>query len=227
MTAAAAGIQLDIQCIPLGPIGTNCYLVRPVGAERGIVIDPGGNAPELLAHCEQTGFGIDAIVITHCHWDHIGAVAAVAAATGAPVWMGATEAPALETPGEFQFPGMPEIEACAVDHRLEGGERVEIAGMTFDVLLVPGHSPGHLAFVAGAASAADGEEIPPMCFIGDVIFRGSIGRTDLPYANHAQLMQSLDHIVASLDPQTILLPGHGDATQLAHEIATNPFLREH
>ncbi|MCW2961536.1 MAG: beta-lactamase domain protein [Thermoleophilia bacterium] len=218
---------LEIDALELGPIGTNCYVVRATGSARTVVIDPGGDVDRLLAHLEQHALDVEEILVTHCHWDHIGGVAELAAATGAPVWMSGVEAPALETPEEFTFPGVPPVAAWPVEHRLDGTERFEVAGLTFDTLLVPGHSPGHLAFVVDGVrdASGDGYDTAPVCFIGDLIFRGSIGRTDLPFADEQAMRRSLRQVTERLHADTVLLSGHGPATVLRREIESNPFLQ--
>jgi glyoxylase-like metal-dependent hydrolase (beta-lactamase superfamily II) len=222
-----AGALLEIHALQLGPIGTNCYVVHEAGANTCAVVDPGADHEVVLELLAAEGLTVDAILVTHCHWDHIGGVAGLAAATGAPVWMSETEAIALEHPDQFVFPGMPVVEPWRVDHRLAGGERIEVAGIALDVLLVPGHSPGHIAFVAPGMpdAAGDGLETPPVCFIGDVLFKGSVGRTDLPFADHATLVKSLGLLVRRLDPTTLMLSGHGEPTTMDAEIRTNPFLQ--
>ncbi|MCW2923752.1 MAG: fold metallo-hydrolase [Thermoleophilia bacterium] len=222
-----AGALLEVDSLQLGPIQTNCYVVRELGSSRAVVVDPGAEPARVLAHLAEAGLELDAILVTHCHWDHIGAVAGLVEATGAPVWMSATETPALEHPEQFSMPGMPQVPPATVDHQLEGGERIELAGIALDVLTAPGHSPGHLVFLAEGVQDAsgDGYEQPPVAFVGDVVFRGSVGRTDLPFADGDTLMASIDRLVARLHPDTVLLSGHGGPTTMAAELATNPFLR--
>ena len=222
-----AGAILEVAGLSLGPIGTNCYVLNEAGSSACVVVDPGDEAHRILAMLEERELTLDAILVTHCHWDHIGAVADLAAATGTPVWMSAVEATALEHPEQFQMPGMPTVAAWPVEHRLEGGERIEVAGIALDVLSVPGHSPGHLAFVTpGIVDAAgEGHDVPPICCIGDVIFQGSVGRTDLPFADGAQLQRTLRMLSTRLHPDTVLLSGHGGVTTMRDELATNPFLQ--
>lgn len=218
---------LEVDGLPLGPIGTNCYVVRELGSDRCVVVDPGGDVERLVAHLDERGLVVEGILVTHCHWDHVGAVAALAAQTGAPVWMSSIEAPVLEDPSRFPMGGPEPVAPCAVDHRLEGGERIEVAGIAFDVLHVPGHSPGHLAFVVDGIrdASGDGYEAPPTCCIGDVVFQGSIGRTDLPFADGETMARTLEMLKVRLDPATVLLPGHGPVTTMAAELRSNPFLR--
>jgi hydroxyacylglutathione hydrolase len=222
-----AGAILEIDGLSLGPIGTNCYLVREAGSSRAFVVDPGAQADDVLAAARERGVTIEAVLVTHCHWDHIGAVAAVARETGAPIWMSQTEAPVLEDPDSFPVGGPEPIEPATVDHQLDGGERIEVAGIAIDVLSTPGHSPGHVTFLVDGVrdSSGDGWDSPPVAFVGDVIFQGSVGRTDLPFADTSTLAVTLEQLRTRLDPATILCSGHGPVTTMEHELANNPFLR--
>lgn len=222
-----AGTMLEVDGLSLGAIGTNCYLVREAGSSRGFVVDPGAQADVVAEHAAERGVQVEAILVTHCHWDHIGAVADLARRTGAPVWMSATEAPVLEDPTQFPLGGPEPIEPATVDHRLDGGERIEVAGIAVDVLATPGHSPGHLTFLVDGVRDAggDGYESPPVAFVGDVIFRGSVGRTDLPFSDGSVLAQSLELLRARLAPETVLCSGHGPVTSMRAEVGSNPFLR--
>ena len=191
----------------LGPTQTNCYLVRaePEAAE-GVVVDPGFELakPDLV---------IAAILVTHCHWDHLGGIASLAEATGAPVYMAEREAFVLEDPAAF-YPeqGIPPY---SPDVRLSDGETVDAAGLKFEVVDVPGHSPGHIAY------AVDGA-----LFSGDVLFAGSVGRTDLPGADWDTLVGSIRALFDRFPPDTVVYPGHGPPTTLGAERAGNPFLAE-
>ncbi|MCW2928417.1 MAG: fold metallo-hydrolase [Thermoleophilia bacterium] len=223
----AAGAILEIDQLSLGPIGTNCYLVRESGSDRAFVVDPGDDAPQVLAVAADRGVTIEHVLVTHCHWDHIGAVAALVDATGAEVWMSSTEAPVLEDPTQFPMGGPAPITPATVDHRLDGGERIDVAGIAIDVLSTPGHSPGHLTFIADGIldASGDGYEMPPVAFVGDVIFQGSVGRTDLPFADGDTLAATLELLVGRLAPETMLLSGHGGMTSMVRELASNPFLQ--
>ncbi len=141
--------------------------------------------------------------------------------------MSATEAAVLEDPSKFPMGGPTPIAPATVDHKLDGGERIGVAGIALDVLATPGHSPGHLTFLAdGVRGAADDTyDSPPVAFVGDVIFQGSVGRTDLPFADTDTLMSTLDMLVARLHEDTVLLSGHGPVTTMRVERQSNPFLR--
>ena len=194
----------------LGQIGTNCYVVRAhPDAGEVVVVDPGGDADTLLSGLGDARCA--AILVTHCHWDHLGAVADVAERTSAPVYVSETESLVLERADEF-YPGLG-VRPYEPDVRLEGGETLELAGLTFETLRVPGHSPGHLAFHADDA-----------VFSGDVLFAGGVGRTDLPLADWDTLVESIQLLMDRLPPDTVVYSGHGPPTTLRAERARNPFL---
>jgi hydroxyacylglutathione hydrolase len=209
---------MDVRMFTVGPIAENSFIVRPDGGERGLIVDPGDEAPKLVNAIDELGIELEAILLTHTHYDHIGAVAEVAAATGAPVWCPAIEVPVLADPNAFMsIPGLPPLQGYEADHTLAGGERLELAGLEIDVLLTPGHSPGHVTF-----SIPDGEAL----FSGDVLFQGSVGRTDLPGGDTDTLMESLRSLVEGHPPETTVYPGHMGITTLGAERASNPFLAE-
>jgi hydroxyacylglutathione hydrolase len=201
----------------VGPLAENCFLLRPDGGERAVLVDPGDEAEGLLAALDALGVGLDAILLTHTHFDHIGAVAPVARATGAPVWVPALEREVLADVASYVPPGFGEFESWKAEHTLSGGERLELAGLEIDVLFTPGHSPGHVSYSVAAEHAL---------FSGDVLFQGSVGRTDLPGGDHATLLRSIAGLLAALPDDTRVHPGHMGLTTLARERATNPFLRE-
>ena len=199
----------------LGPIGTNCYVVREdAGATECVVVDPSGEWDELGPLLERLGVRCAGILLTHGHWDHLVGVADLAAETGAHVHMAARERTLLADPNRFT-PASLTIRPYTADVLLEGGESLELAGIAFDVLSVPGHSPAHLAYEADGA-----------LFSGDVLFAGSVGRTDLPGSDWGRLLESLRLLVETYPPETVVYPGHGPATTLGDELARNPFLGE-
>jgi glyoxylase-like metal-dependent hydrolase (beta-lactamase superfamily II) len=204
--------------ITVGQIAENCFLLRKDGSDRALIVDPGDEAPRILEAAEELGVTIDGILLTHTHFDHIGAVAPVAKATGAPVWCPEIETPVLADINSFvPWPGFGPYESYDADHTVSGGEKLELAGMEIDVIFTPGHSPGHVTY-----SVPDETAI----FSGDVLFQGSVGRTDLPGGDWATLLDSIRNLVDSHPAETTVYPGHRGITTLGAERATNPFLAE-
>jgi len=208
-------MSLAVDRYELGPIGTNCYVVR-ASAEvtEAVVIDPGGDAAGLERELARSGATCVAVLITHGHWDHLGGVADLADATGAPVHMAAVERIALERINDFAPAELP-LRPYTPDVLLEGDETLELGGITFQTLQVPGHSPAHLAYYADGC-----------LFSGDVLFAGSVGRTDLPFGDWDTLVESIRMLAGRLPPDTVVYPGHGPETTLGAELARNPFLAE-
>jgi hydroxyacylglutathione hydrolase len=208
-------MALRVDKLSLGPIGTNCYVVRADAfAEEAVVVDPSGDATELRLTLASLGATCSAILVTHGHWDHLVGVADLAEGTGAKVHMAEGERTLLESPERFTPAGVT-LRPYSPDVLLNAGETLELAGMTFEVLAVPGHSPAHLAYHSGGH-----------LFSGDVLFQGSVGRTDLPGADWATLVASIRTLVDTLPPETIVYPGHGPVTTLGDELARNPFLAD-
>ena len=206
-------MSLVVDRYELGPIGTNCYVVRASQvADEAVVVDPGGDAADLRLELARLGASCVAILITHGHWDHLGGVAELAEGTGAPVYMAEDERALLENLPDLVPPGTP-ARSYTADRFLAGDETLELAGITFETLRVPGHSPGHLAFHAEDS-----------LFSGDVLFAGSVGRTDLPGADHDTLVESLRMLTERFPPETAVYSGHGPPTTLGAELARNPFL---
>jgi hydroxyacylglutathione hydrolase len=211
-------VSLEVETVTVGPIGENCFVLRRAGADRGLVVDPGEEPERILAVAERMGAKIEAILITHCHFDHIGAVAPLAKATGAPVYCPELEAPVLADIMSFvPIPGIGPYESYEADETVKGGETLELAGLTLDVIATPGHAPGHVTY-----SVRDEAAI----FCGDVLFQGSVGRVDLPGGDWQTLLGSIRALVERHPPETAVYPGHMGTTTLAAERATNPFLAE-
>ena len=214
---------MDVRCFTVGPVQENTWLVRRDGADRALLIDPGDEADRLLGAIDELGVGLDAILLTHTHFDHVGAVAPVARATGAPVYCPKIEVGVLADIMAFvPWSGFGPFESYDADETVEGGERLELAGLDIDVIFTPGHSPGHVTYVfdppvGGQAAGA--------LLSGDVLFQGSVGRTDLPGGDTATLMASIAGLLDRFDDDTVVFPGHMGVTTLGRERATNPFLQ--
>jgi hydroxyacylglutathione hydrolase len=208
-------MPLEVHQVPLGPIGTNCYVVRADGsAPEAVVVDPSGDATELRLLLARMATRCAAILITHGHWDHLLGVADLAEGTGALVYMSEGERVLLEDPAGFT-PAEISLRPYTPDILLQGGERIEAAAIGFDVHSVPGHSPAHLAYYADGC-----------LFSGDLLFAGSVGRVDLPGGDWDRLLASIRSLVEMYPPETVVYPGHGAVTTLGDELARNPFLSE-
>src|SRR4051794_17353859 len=189
-------MSLAVERYELGPIATNCYVVRASEhASEAVVIDPGAEAEKLGRELERLGAACAAILITHGHWDHLGGVADLAEATGAPVHMAADERIALERIGDFA-PAELHLRPYTPEVVLTGDETLELAGITFETIRVPGHSPAHLAY------HTDG-----CLFSGDVLFAGSVGRTDIPFSDWKELVASIRTLADRFSPETVVYPG--------------------
>jgi glyoxylase-like metal-dependent hydrolase (beta-lactamase superfamily II) len=200
----------------VGPVAENSYLVRAQGSDRALMVDPGDEADRLLAAIEEVGVGLDAILLTHTHFDHVGAVAPVARATGAPVYCPQLEVPVLADIMRFvPWEGFGPYESYDADETVSGGERLELAGLDIEVIFTPGHSPGHVTYA-----------IDDALFSGDVLFQGSVGRTDLPGGDWPTLARSIASLLEAHPDETKVFPGHMGLTTLGRERATNPFLLE-
>ena len=208
---------MDVRSFTVGAVAENCYLLRRDGSDCALIVDPGDEAERILAPARELGLTIEAILITHCHFDHIGAVAPVARETGAPVYCPEIETTVLANimdwvPGPFG-----PFESYEADHTVAGGETLELAGLELDVIFTPGHSPGHVTYSVRGEDAI---------FSGDVLFQGSVGRTDLPGGDWGTLLESIRTLVDEHPPETTVYPGHMGITTLEAERASNPFLAE-
>jgi hydroxyacylglutathione hydrolase len=244
---------LDVRAFTVGPVQENCYIVCSEGdadrARRGkrraVIVDPGEEAERLLAAAKSLDVEIEAILVTHCHFDHVGAVAPIARATGAPVYCPEIERPLLADIMSWVPPGFGPFESYDPDHTLAGGERLSLAGLDIDVIFTPGHSPGHVTYAIARSSphgeaqataappsnpsdeGRAGEQRPETALLsGDVLFGGSVGRVDLPGGDWATLEGSIGRLLRTFPAQTRVYPGHMGITTLGRERDTNPFLAE-
>jgi hydroxyacylglutathione hydrolase len=207
---------LEVVQLPLGAYQSNCYVVRRSGADEALVVDPGWPGEVERIEAALGGARCAAILVTHGDLDHIAGVAELAEATGAPVHMPAAERERLERPNDFLPPGIDaSVRSHSAEVLLQGDEHLELAGIELLTLNVPGHTAGHLAYAADRC-----------LFSGDVLFAGSVGRTDRPGSSWDALLGSIRLLVERLPPDTVVYPGHGPATTLERELATNPFLAE-
>jgi glyoxylase-like metal-dependent hydrolase (beta-lactamase superfamily II) len=208
--------MIDVRMFTVGLVQENCFLVRPEGGDRAVIVDPGDEAPRLLQAIEDAGVTLDAILLTHTHFDHVGAVAPIARATGVPVYCPRIEVPVLQDVMAYvPWPGFGPFESWDPEETVQGGETLELAGLTLDVVHTPGHSPGHVTY------AVRGEQ---SLLSGDVLFQGSVGRTDLPGGDGPTLLRSIATLLERFDDETRVYPGHMGVTTLGAERATNPFL---
>lgn len=197
-----------------GLFAENAYLVSCAATGAGIVVDPGAGTPHLLADAQRHGVTIEAIVLTHAHVDHVEGLALAKRATGAPIWLHPADAELYDAaPMQAQMFGLRMDPLPRPDHPLAAGDVVRFGECELGVRFAPGHAPGHVILVG------DG-----IALVGDVIFSGSIGRTDLPGGDLATLMRSIREQVLTLPDATTLHTGHGPDTTVGHERVTNPFI---
>ena len=204
--------------LTVGPVAENCFIARRDGSDRAVIFDPGDEPDRIMGVVRELGVTVEAVLLTHTHFDHVGAVAPVARETGAPVYVPEIERPVLADIMRFvPFAGIGPYESYEAEHTLRGGEKLEFAGLEIEVLFTPGHSPGHLTFSIPSEQAI---------FSGDVLFQGSVGRTDLPGGDWEVLLASIGTLIESLPEDTTVHPGHMGITTLGAERRTNPFLAE-
>jgi glyoxylase-like metal-dependent hydrolase (beta-lactamase superfamily II) len=210
---------MDARYLTVGMVQENTWIARRDGADTAVLVDPGDEPQRIEAALEDLGVTtVEAILLTHCHFDHVGAVAPMAKSTGAPVYCPKLEVPVLaDIMSWVPWPGIGPFESYDADETLEGGEKLDLAGLEIDVLFTPGHSPGHLTYSIPSEAAI---------LSGDVLFQGSIGRTDLPGGDHQRLLRSIGELLEALPDETSVLPGHMAPTTLGAERRTNPFLHE-
>lgn len=212
------GRGLEVIGTTVGQVAENSFTVFREGSDRAVIVDPGDEADRLMAPLAERGLELEAILLTHCHFDHIGAVAPIARATGAPVYCPEIEVPILADVMTYvPWPGMGPFESWNAEETVSGGERLELAGIEFDVIFTPGHSPGHVTY-----------SVPEfgVIFSGDVLFQGSVGRVDLPGGDWAVLLDSLKLLVEGHPAETTVYPGHMGVTTIGAELESNPFLAQ-
>lgn len=197
----------------VGPFQENCYLLSEETSGSAVLVDPGAEGEMLVEEIRDGGLTLEAIWLTHAHLDHIGGIAAVTRVWDVPVHLHPADLPVFAFgPRAAQMYGVPFEAASPPSHALDEGDVLSLGGLRFSVMHAPGHAPGHVV-IHGHGIA----------FVGDCLFAGSIGRTDLPLSDGAALRESLTRI-AALPPETVALPGHGPETTIGEELATNPFL---
>ncbi len=210
---------IEVAVIETAPLAENTYLVWQEGQTDAVVIDPGIEVLRVLEEIARRGLNVAAIFNTHGHGDHIGGNRALKEQfPDAPLLIGRNDAPMLADPTlNLSFMAGLEVTSPPADVLLDDGDTVEYAGLSFEVLAVPGHTPGHVAYLLRATT-------PWSLFAGDVLFAGSIGRTDIPGGDPALLLHSIRTKLLSLPAETRVYPGHGPSTTIGHEKWTNPFL---
>jgi len=210
--------MMQIETLTVGPFQSNCYIVACEHTGDAAIIDCGDEAPRILAAVERLGVNVRAIVNTHSHLDHVAALADVVEVLGVPVLMHRDDMPVYDMlEAQAAMFGLTAPRQVPIDRFVEHGEKIEVGRLGAEVLLTPGHSPGSICL-------AFGDEGAPVVFAGDVIFRGSIGRTDLPGGSYETIVETLRTLFVPMRDETIVYPGHGPATTMGEEKRTNPFV---
>jgi glyoxylase-like metal-dependent hydrolase (beta-lactamase superfamily II) len=213
MTDTAAA-RLRIQQLTVGPLEENCWLLVDPASGDAVLVDPGDEPERLLQAVAEHGATLRGIWLTHAHFDHVGGVAGIIRQQPVPIWLHPLDQPLYERAASSAARwGLQVEDPPATDQRLAEGDHVSIGAYRFDVWHLPGHAPGHVAFIGHG-----------LCLSGDVLFAGSIGRTDLPLCDPAAMQTSLARL-ATLNDGIRVLPGHGAYTTIGHERVANPFLR--
>jgi len=206
-----------IESLTVGPFQSNCHIVACGETRDAVIFDAGDEAARILETVRAMNVQVKAVVNTHAHLDHVSGLAGVIDALGVPVFMHRDELPNYERVGQqAMLFGLPAPRVVPIHRYLEEGETLHIGKMSGEVMLMPGHTPGHIIVVFR-------DEQPPRAVVGDVLFQGSIGRTDLPGGDHGQMMKSLERFLPMAD-DTIVYCGHGPETTIGHEKKWNPFL---
>ncbi len=206
--------SLTLRQLTVGPLQENCWLLADTASGKAVLVDPGDEPLALLAAVDATGCTLEAVWLTHAHFDHVGGVAGIVALRPVPIWVHPADAVFYANAASNAARwGVVIDNPPPADHELGEGDRVQLGEFAFDVWHLPGHAPGHVAFIGHG-----------LCFSGDVLFAGSIGRTDLPLCDPTAMHQSLMRM-ATLSAETRVLPGHGVSTTIGRELASNAFLR--
>jgi glyoxylase-like metal-dependent hydrolase (beta-lactamase superfamily II) len=204
---------VNVRTITVGAFQENSYLVVDEDSQRAVIVDPGGEPQKLIGEIERSKATLDAIWITHAHVDHVGAIASVKERWNVPVYLHPADRRLYEAAGrQAEVYGVPFEEPPEPDQEFADGQRLKLGNAEMSVMHAPGHSPGHVVIHGNG-----------IALVGDCLFAGSIGRTDLPMSNPQQLTESLKKI-ASLPPDTVVYPGHGPDTTIGEERISNPFL---
>jgi hydroxyacylglutathione hydrolase len=204
---------VNVQTLTVGAFQENCYLLVDPRSNRAVIVDPGSEGERLLDAIEQSGATLEAIWITHAHVDHVGAIAPIKRKWDVPIYLHPLDRRLYEAAGrQAEVYGLPFEEPPAPDREFLEGQPVKVGDVEMSVLHAPGHAPGHVVIHGNG-----------IALVGDCLFAGSIGRTDLPFSNPPQLAASLEKI-AALAPETVVYPGHGIETTIGQERLSNPFL---
>jgi hydroxyacylglutathione hydrolase len=204
---------VNVQTLTVGAFQENCYLVVDEHSNRAVIVDPGSEGERLVEAIERSGATLEAIWITHAHVDHVGAIASVKRKWDVPIYLHPLDRRLYEAAGrQAEVYGVPFEEPPTPDHEFADGQRIKVGDAEMTVLHAPGHAPGHVVIHGNG-----------IALVGDCLFAGSIGRTDLPFSNPPQLAASLERISA-LAPETVVYPGHGMETTIGQERLSNPFL---
>lgn len=210
--------MIQVEMLSLGMFQSNCFIVSCSETRQGVIVDAGDEAETILAAIDRLHVRVTAILETHAHLDHVGALYEIVPALGVPVCMHKDELKVYENikPQSAMF-GLQAPRRVNVDKVLETGERIQFGKLTAEVLHTPGHSPGSVSFYFAS-------ETPPRVFVGDVLFNGSIGRTDLPGGSYGTIVETLTNVFLPLPDETIVYSGHGPETTIGYEKKFNPFL---
>jgi len=204
---------MRVATMTVGAFQENCYLLVDESANRAVVVDPGGEGDRLVDAIESSGATLKAIWITHAHVDHVGAIASIKRKWDVPIYLHPLDRRLYEAASrQAEVYGVPFEEPPPPDREFADGQKLKVGGREMSVMHAPGHAPGHVVI------HGDG-----IALVGDCLFAGSIGRTDLPFSNPPQLAATLEKL-AALPPETVVYPGHGMETTIGEEKVSNPFL---